>query len=438
MFDGRGLAARRYAARADRRRGSRRLLDSSDGARYAAFVAHFVDPLGPCTQVDLADGVPQDWELGVPFLPAMDEVRVTTGPARPARLAGGGAGRGLDRHGAVEGVPHHPRPTGSTGGDRLRSAAAGDAARGRPDAAPAAQPRRSRRPAVVRRPTVPPRRGLRGDPPPDRPALRRRVDRRRPRPDVRHQLARAVGGGERRHRAGAGRRHDHRAHGHRGTRRRRRPPRAAPRRRRRRPGVGVEPPRRARPGERPAAGRHVTDRPQAAGRPAGRGERRRQPATDAHAAGAAGRRDGWTGGRVRHRAARRLRRRRAPRRCRAGVARRAPTAHPVGAGRAATGRGHGVGDRPPPRSRAQRTGRADRHGGRPRPPGHGRPLGGDRARGRGAADRATRRSPSSRSPSTWPPTPPPSWRSTCAPTSTACPARCWPVPSHASTRARDR
>ena len=43
-----------------------------------AFVAHFVDPLGPCTQVDLADGVPQDWELGVPFLPAMDEVRVTT------------------------------------------------------------------------------------------------------------------------------------------------------------------------------------------------------------------------------------------------------------------------------------------------------------------------------------------------------------------------
>ena len=31
------------------------------------------------------------------------------------------------------------------------------------------------------------------------------------------------------------------------------------------------------PATRPAAGRHVTDRPQAAGRPAGRGERRRQP-----------------------------------------------------------------------------------------------------------------------------------------------------------------
>ena len=56
------------------------LLDSEVVAlAYApAFVAHFVDPLGPCTQVDLADGVPQDWELGVPFLPAMDEVRVTT------------------------------------------------------------------------------------------------------------------------------------------------------------------------------------------------------------------------------------------------------------------------------------------------------------------------------------------------------------------------
>jgi hypothetical protein len=39
-------------------------------------VAEFVDTLGPCTQIDLADDVPDDWELGVAFLPGMDEVRV--------------------------------------------------------------------------------------------------------------------------------------------------------------------------------------------------------------------------------------------------------------------------------------------------------------------------------------------------------------------------
>ena len=159
-----------------------------------AFVAHFVDPLGPCTQVDLADGVPQDWELGVPFLPAMDEVRVTT-----ARL---------DLRGLRVAVPAEGwTATAQSKGFRITLAQparlvaiAFDPPQpatplgGRPDAAPAAQPRRSRRPAVVRRPAVPPRRRVRGDPPPDRPALRRRVDRRRPRPDVRHQLARAVGG----------------------------------------------------------------------------------------------------------------------------------------------------------------------------------------------------------------------------------------------------
>lgn len=45
-------------------------------AAVPAVMAEFVDTLGPCTQVDLADGVPDDWELGVSFLPGMDEVRV--------------------------------------------------------------------------------------------------------------------------------------------------------------------------------------------------------------------------------------------------------------------------------------------------------------------------------------------------------------------------
>jgi hypothetical protein len=44
----------------------------------ATMVIALVDPLGPSTRVDLTDGAPQDWELGVPFLPGMDEVRVET------------------------------------------------------------------------------------------------------------------------------------------------------------------------------------------------------------------------------------------------------------------------------------------------------------------------------------------------------------------------
>lgn len=47
-------------------------------AYYPDLISALVDPLGPYTQVDLADGVPNDWELGVAFLPGMDEVRVGT------------------------------------------------------------------------------------------------------------------------------------------------------------------------------------------------------------------------------------------------------------------------------------------------------------------------------------------------------------------------
>lgn len=47
----------------------------ADGGKFQRALA---DPLGPSTRVDLAGGVPQGWELGVPFLPGMDEVRVET------------------------------------------------------------------------------------------------------------------------------------------------------------------------------------------------------------------------------------------------------------------------------------------------------------------------------------------------------------------------
>jgi hypothetical protein len=54
------------------------LFDLQQLTLIPEIVAVYVDPLGPCTQIDLADGVPDDWELGVPFLAGMDEVRVET------------------------------------------------------------------------------------------------------------------------------------------------------------------------------------------------------------------------------------------------------------------------------------------------------------------------------------------------------------------------
>ena len=54
--------------------------DVGDQASRLAVMAEepvaLVDRLGACTRVDLSDGAPNDWELGVGYLPGMDEVQV--------------------------------------------------------------------------------------------------------------------------------------------------------------------------------------------------------------------------------------------------------------------------------------------------------------------------------------------------------------------------
>src|SRR4029079_15424526 len=90
-----------------------------------AFVAHFVDPLGPCTQVDLADAVPQDWELGVPFLPAMDDVRVTTARLDLRGLRVSVPAEGWTATAQSKGVPINLPPPARLRGSRLDTAPPG-------------------------------------------------------------------------------------------------------------------------------------------------------------------------------------------------------------------------------------------------------------------------------------------------------------------------